>query len=106
MSNRRDICLGCALLPDAQSWLWYDSRPTDCGKKDMKSFNVKPVQDSGSEFSRWLLTGFNSLHHIFPVLASLHWLPVCCRIDFKISLITLKTHRGLASEYITACSQP
>lgn len=35
--------------------------------------------------------------HITPVLASLHWLPLSFRIDFKISLITFKAHTGLDS---------
>ncbi|KAK0155946.1 hypothetical protein N1851_001518 [Merluccius polli] len=55
------------------------------------------VQNSAAR----LLTGFNRRHHITPVLASLHWLPVRFRIDFKIVLITFKARRGLAPEYIT-----
>ena len=47
-----------------------------------------------------LLTGFNRWLHITPVLASLHWLPVCFRIDFKNLLITFKARHGLAPEYI------
>lgn len=35
-----------------------------------------------------LLAGFNIEHHIAPILASLQWLPVCFRIDFKILMIT------------------
>ena len=52
-----------------------------------------------------LLTGFNR-HHITPVLASLHWLPVRFRIDFKILLITFKARQGLAPEYITDMLTP
>ena len=49
-----------------------------------------------------LLTGFNTYQHtITPILASLHWLPVCFRIDFKILLITFKARSGLAPSYIT-----
>uniref|UniRef100_A0A672YDQ4 Reverse transcriptase domain-containing protein n=1 Tax=Sphaeramia orbicularis TaxID=375764 RepID=A0A672YDQ4_9TELE len=47
-----------------------------------------------------LLTGFSRHHHITPILASLHWLPVCFRIDFKILLITFKARMGLAPSYI------
>ncbi len=32
--------------------------------------------------SKLSLTGFNRCHHITPILASLHWLPVRFRIDF------------------------
>lgn len=35
-----------------------------------------------------LFAGFNIEHHIAPILASLQWLPVCFRIDFKILMIT------------------
>lgn len=35
-----------------------------------------------------------------PHLASLHWLPVFFRIDFKILLITFKVLQGLAPSYI------
>ncbi|KAF7651423.1 hypothetical protein LDENG_00111240, partial [Lucifuga dentata] len=53
-----------------------------------------------------LLTGFNRRHHITPILASLHWLPVRFRIDFKILLITFKAHLGLAPSYITEMLTP
>ena len=55
------------------------------------------VQNSAAR----LLTGFNRRQHITPILASLHWLPVCFRIDFKILLITFKACLGLALSYIT-----
>ena len=45
-------------------------------------------------------------HHITPVLSSLHWLPVCIRIDYKILLITFKARRGQALEYITDMLTP
>ena len=53
-----------------------------------------------------LLTGFNRRHHITPVLASLHWLPVRFRIDFKILLITFKARLGLAPSYVTEMLTP
>ncbi len=39
--------------------------------------------------------------HITPVLASLHWLPVRFRIEFKILLIVLKILHGLAPAYLS-----
>lgn len=39
--------------------------------------------------------------HITPVLASLHWLPVCFRIDFQIWLFIFKTLCGLDPLYIS-----
>ena len=55
------------------------------------------VQNSAAR----LQTGFNRCQPITPILASLHWLPVCFRIDFKILLITFKAHSGMAVSYIT-----
>jgi len=37
-----------------------------------------------------LLTGTKKREHITPVLASLHWLPVRFRIDFKILMFVFK----------------
>ena len=52
------------------------------------------------------LTGLKRQNHITPILASLHWLPVRFRIDFKILLITFKAHQGLAPSYITESMTP
>ena len=38
--------------------------------------------------------------HIGPVLASLHWLPVKCRVDFKILTMTFKALNALTPPYI------
>ena len=47
-----------------------------------------------------LLTGGRKYDHISPVLASLHWLPVNLRIDFKILLFVFKVLNGSAPQYI------
>ena len=47
-----------------------------------------------------LLTGTKKQEHITPVLASLHWLPVRFRIDFKILMFVFKNLKGLATEYL------
>ena len=39
--------------------------------------------------------------HITPTLFSLHWLPVCFRIEFKLLILTFKAIHGLAPQYIT-----
>ena len=41
--------------------------------------------------------------HITPVLASLHWLPVVFRIDFKILLLVYKALNGMAPLYLSDC---
>ena len=38
--------------------------------------------------------------HITPVLSQLHWLPIKYRIEFKISLMTLKAIPGMVPDYI------
>ncbi len=48
-----------------------------------------------------LLTRTKLHHHITPVLASLHWLPVYFRIDIEIILLTYKALNGLAPSYLT-----
>lgn len=39
-------------------------------------------------------------NHITPVLASALWLPVCFRIDFKISMFVFKILNGPATQYL------
>ena len=53
-----------------------------------------------------LLTGSRKFDHITPILASLHWLPISFRIEFKILLITYKAISGLAPSYITDLIPP
>ncbi|XP_055492976.1 uncharacterized protein LOC129698113 [Leucoraja erinacea] len=47
-----------------------------------------------------LLTGTRKRDHITPILASLHWLPVRFRINFKILLYVYKALNRLAPTYI------
>ena len=53
-----------------------------------------------------LLTNTYRRYHITPVLASLQWLPITCRIYFKICLITFKALHGLAPEYLAELLVP
>ena len=53
-----------------------------------------------------LLTNTKKRDHITPVLATLHWLPVVFRIDFKILLLAFKAQNGLAPQYITDLVPP
>ncbi|XP_032872790.1 uncharacterized protein LOC116970201, partial [Amblyraja radiata] len=48
-----------------------------------------------------VLTKTKKVDHITPVLRSLHWLPVCQRIDFKILLLVYKALNGLGPKYIS-----
>ncbi len=47
-----------------------------------------------------LLSGVKKREHITPILRSLHWLPVCFRVDFKILLLVYKSRNGLALTYL------
>ncbi len=47
-----------------------------------------------------VLTGTGIRNHITPVLASLHWLPVKSRIEFKIPLLTYKALTDQAPSYL------
>jgi hypothetical protein len=46
-----------------------------------------------------ILTRTKKSDHITPVLASLHWLPVKVRADFKVLLLNYKALHGLAPTY-------
>uniref|UniRef100_A0A8K9WPT9 Reverse transcriptase domain-containing protein n=1 Tax=Oncorhynchus mykiss TaxID=8022 RepID=A0A8K9WPT9_ONCMY len=48
-----------------------------------------------------ILTRTKNVYHITPVLASLHWLPVKARADFKVLLLTYKALHGLAPTYLS-----
>ena len=48
-----------------------------------------------------IVTKTKSRDHITPVLASLHWIPVHFRIDFKVLLLAFKVKKGLAPLYLS-----
>ena len=48
-----------------------------------------------------ILTRTPKFDHITPVLASLHWLPVKTKADFKVLLLTYKALHGLAPTYLS-----
>ena len=64
-------------------------------KKSIRQLQL--IQNSAAR----VLTKINKLDHITPVLKSLHWLPVCQRIDFKILLLVYKALNGLGPKYIS-----
>ncbi len=55
------------------------------------------VQNAAARF----LTGTKKREHISPIQASLHWLPVKQRIDFKVITYVFKALHGLAPIYIS-----
>uniref|UniRef100_A0A3P9BFF7 Reverse transcriptase domain-containing protein n=1 Tax=Maylandia zebra TaxID=106582 RepID=A0A3P9BFF7_9CICH len=53
-----------------------------------------------------LLTGTRKREHITPVLASLHWLPVSFRVNFKILMFVFKCLHSLAPPYLSELLHP
>jgi len=49
-----------------------------------------------------LITGIKKYGHISDALSNLHWLPIECRIKFKILLMVYKSLNGLAPDYLPA----
>ncbi|XP_071959539.1 uncharacterized protein [Antedon mediterranea] len=67
-----------------------------CGLPDYEIAKLQLVQNTAAR----MITLTKKRHSITPVLKELHWLPVCKRITFKISLITYNALHGLAPDYI------
>ena len=68
---------------------------TGLSKKSIKQLQL--IQNAAAR----VLTKTKKVDHITPVLKSLHWLPVCQRIDFKILLLVYKALNGLGPKYIS-----
>ncbi|PME06503.1 hypothetical protein A8A06_07420 [Escherichia coli] len=65
-----------------------------CSKSSLKSLQL--IQNAAAR----VLTGTRKRDHISPILASLHWLPVKSRIEFKILLLTYKVLNNQAPSYL------
>ncbi len=52
-----------------------------------------------------LLTGTRKYDHISPILASLGWLPIQARVDFKLLIFVYKSLNGLAPPYLSELLQ-
>ena len=48
-----------------------------------------------------VVTDTRKREHVTPILKELHWLPVRCRVDFKILLLTHKALHGKAPTYLS-----
>ena len=53
-----------------------------------------------------LVTRTSRLHHITPVLEQLHWLPLECRIQFKVIVMVFKCLHSEAPSYLCDLLQP
>ena len=70
-----------------------------CGLPKKTTDRLQLVQNAAAR----VLTKTKMREHITPVLASLHWLPVVFRIDFKILLLVYKALNSLAPSYLLDC---
>ncbi|KAJ8397435.1 hypothetical protein AAFF_G00439840, partial [Aldrovandia affinis] len=71
-----------------------------CSNASLRSLQL--VQNAAAR----ILTRTKKYEHISPVLASLHWLPINYRVDYKVLLLTYKVLHGLAPSYLTDLLHP
>ena len=61
--------------------------------------NVNKLQRAQNSVAR-VVTGINRFDHIQPVLKELHWLPIDCRIKFKVATLVYKIRQTRRPAYI------
>ena len=65
----------------------------------LPSCELKKIQRAQNAAAR-LLVGVKRSCHITPILKDPHWLPVVCRIIYKMLLLTFKCVKNLAPDYL------
>ncbi|XP_030580839.1 uncharacterized protein LOC115777144, partial [Archocentrus centrarchus] len=73
---------------------YCNSLLSGCPKSSLKSLQL--IQNAAAR----VLTGTRKREQISPILASLHWLPVKSRIEFKILLLTYKVLNNQEPSYL------
>ena len=73
---------------------YCNSLLSGCSNKSLKTLQL--VQNAAAR----VLTRTRKRDHISPILASLHWLPIKSRIEFKILLLTYKALNGQTPSYL------
>uniref|UniRef100_A0A3Q3R4Q7 Reverse transcriptase domain-containing protein n=1 Tax=Monopterus albus TaxID=43700 RepID=A0A3Q3R4Q7_MONAL len=79
---------------------YCNSLLSGCPNNSLKSLQL--IQNAAAR----VLTGTSKRDHISPILASLHWLPVKFRIEFKILLLTYKALNDKAPSYLKDLVEP
>ena len=72
---------------------------------DLPAYQIQKLQRVQNSAER-LVFHESKFCHITPLLRALHWLPVACRIVFKIPLLTFKAIHELALTYISKLVSP
>ena len=65
---------------------------------------VEPLQRVQNAAAR-LVSNLRLRDHVTPALKQLHWLPVACRIKYKLCLLMHLIHTGQAPQYLVDCVQ-
>ena len=73
-----------------------------CGLPSLLTKKLQRIQNAAAR----IITRTSRSAHITPVLFSLHWLPVCQRIQFKVLLIVFKAKCGTGPVYLQELIQP
>ncbi len=102
----------CLAIGEVTSCLWIAdlcslihaliSSRLDIGLPQSKQSRLQMVQNAAARY----LIGTKKRDHITPVLASLHWLPIKLRVDFKIILFAYKALHNSAPDYICDLIKP
>ena len=72
---------------------------------DLPAYKIQKLQRLQNSAAR-LVFHESKFCHITPLLRALHWLPVACRIVFKISLLTFTAIHKLTLNYISELVSP
>ena len=71
----------------------------------LPDYELKKLQRIQNSDAR-IITQQRKFTHITPILIDLHWLPVTCRIQYKILLLAFKCIIGKAPAYLASILQP
>src|SRR6188508_2778687 len=73
---------------------------------NLPSTSINRLQHVQNSLARVVIPSVRRCHHIYPILAKLHWLPIRKRIEFKIATITHKTLQNGQPSYLLDLLHP